>query len=116
MTEFISDVLFNDRVGYAAWDIGHFREHQDFIQALAGQTPPVLLPDYDLMSLLAADKDSRRYQVDSHQATHALLSSLTGVSSPDFTGFDLDNDQDFYAFLGYHAQTHAQLRQALGVT
>jgi hypothetical protein len=116
MPQFSPDqVTFQDMPGYGAWDVGHGREHIQFVQKLAAQTPPVLLPDFDLLSLLTAGQ-SRRSQVESHMQAHALLRQVTNVQGVDLSQFNLDDQNDFLNFLGYHASEHQQIRQALGLT
>lgn len=106
---------FGDLSGYGAWDIGHGREHGQFVQALAGLTPPVLLADYDLLSLLTAGQ-ARRSMVQSHAQAHDLLRSALGITGIDLSQVNLDDQGDFYNWTGYHATEHAQIRQALGLT
>ena len=105
---------FQDGPGYGVWDDGHHREHLQFTEVLAGQTPAVLIPNYDFLQMLAAG-NARKSIVGTHMQAHNLLRQVTSVTGVDFTEFDLDNDQDFYNFLGYHAEEHAQIRQALGI-
>ena len=55
MPQFQPDqVTFNDGPGLGMWDDNHYREHQQFVQVLAGQTPPVLLDNYDFLQMLTA--------------------------------------------------------------
>lgn len=115
MAQFSPDQCsFGDVAGYGAWDISHGREHIQFIQALAALTPPVTLPDPDLLSLLTAGS-ARSSQVNSHYTQHQLLRQATGVEGVDLTQVNLDDPNDFYSWLGYHAQEHQQLRQVLGL-
>ncbi len=115
MPQFSPDTCtFKDVPGYGLWDTGHWREHIQFVQVLAAQVPPILLPDYDLSTLLNG-ADARKSIALSHQSVHDLLSGITGTTAVDFADFDLDKSEDFYSFLGYHAQTHAQIRQFLGI-
>lgn len=116
MPQFQPDqVTFSDLPGYGAFDIGHGREHIQFVQAFAAQTPPILIPDHDLLSLLTAGQ-SRRSIVQSHAEVHNLLSQALGITAIDFSSVDLDDQSDFYNWTGYHASTHAQIRQILGLT
>lgn len=116
MPQFQPDqVTFGDMPGYGAWDLGHGREHIQFVQKLSAQSPPVLLSDFDLLSLLTSGQ-SRRSQVDSHQQAHALLNGFLGLTSIDFSQVNLDDQNDFLNWMGYHSQTHAQIRAALGLT
>ena len=41
---------------------------------------------------------------------------ITGVTGVDYTQFNLDDENDFYNFTGYHASEHAAIRTALGIT
>lgn len=116
MPQFQPDqVTFADMPGYGAWDCGHGREHIQFVQALAARSPPVLFADYDFLSLLTSGQ-SRRSQLESHQEAHALLNQILGLpTSIDFSQVNLDDQNDFYNWTGYHASAHAQIRQALGL-
>lgn len=115
MPQFSPDlVTFKDFPGYGYWDTGHHREHQQFVTVLAGQTPAILLDNFDFLQMLTSG-NARKQILESHQVAHQLLSQAIGTTAVDFTGFDLDNDQDFYSFLGYHSQTHAQIRASLGI-
>jgi hypothetical protein len=116
MPQFQPDqVTFRDAAGYGAWDTAHYREHLQFVQVLAAQTPPILLGNYDLSTMLTAGTARKSIQ-ESHQSAHELLADITGITATDFSGFDLENPEDFYSFLSYHSTTHAQIRQFLGVT
>jgi hypothetical protein len=116
MPQFAPDQCsFGDVAGYGAWDISHGREHIQFIQGLAALTPLVVLPDRDLLGLLTAGS-ARSSQVQSHYTQHQLLRQALGVDGIDLSQVNLDDPNDFYSWLGYHAQEHVQLRAALGLT
>ena len=105
---------FQDFIGYGAWDIGHDREHLQFVQIAAGMSPSIVLPAYDLLNVLTS-RHTQRAQLEAHQASHELLSTIAGITTVDFTQFDLSKQDDFYNFLGYHQTTHQQLRQFFGI-
>ncbi|HEX8838362.1 MAG TPA: hypothetical protein VF748_15570 [Candidatus Acidoferrum sp.] len=114
MPQFAPDQCsFGDIAGYGAWDISHGREHIQFIQVLAANG--VNLPDPDLLMLLTAGQ-ARQSQVLSHYTQHKLLRQATGVQGVDLSQVNLDDPNDFYNWLGYHATEHAQLRSLLGLT
>lgn len=116
MPQFSPDqVTFKDIAGYGGWDIGHARGHIQYVQVLAQQTPAILIPDFDLLNLLTAGT-SRKSQVDSHAQAHNLLRQITGVQGVDLTQFNLDDENDFYNFMGYHATEEAEIRHVLGIT
>jgi hypothetical protein len=108
-------VTFSDLPGYGGWDIGHHREHLQFVQVLSGLTPAVVIPDYDFLSFLTAGP-TRKAQLEAHQEAHQLLAQAIGVTTLDFSQFNIDSQDDFYSFLGYHSSTHQQIRQALGIS
>jgi hypothetical protein len=115
MPQFQPDtVTFKDGAGYGAWDIGHGREHIQFVQVLAQQVPAILIPDFDLLALLTAGQ-SRKSMVESHNDAHVLINQALGITSIDFTQVNLDDENDFSNWLGYHSSTHAQIRQILGL-
>jgi hypothetical protein len=120
MPQFQPDqALFGDLPGYGAWDIGHAREHIQFVQVLAQQTPPVLIPDYNLLSFLIAPGQARRSIVESHAQVHLLLRAVLGINNADpavvVNPVNLDEEGPFYSWLGVHRDEHALIRQALGL-
>lgn len=116
MTDFSPDqVTFGDLAGYGSWDCGHAREHLAFVQALAAQTPPVLIPDYNLLSFLASG-EGRQSMTQSHYDAHKMLRQQAGITGTDLSAVDFDNESGFYSWLSYHAEEHNQIRQALGLS
>ena len=116
MPQFSPDqVTFDDGPGLGMWDDSHHREHQQFVEVLATQVPAVLIPNYDFLQFLTAGS-ARVSIAASHQKAHDQLSQILGITATDFSDYDLGKQDDFYNFLGYHSTTHAQLRQALGIT
>ena len=97
-----------------AWDTSHYREHIQFVQVLAAEATPIIMDNYDLSALLTAGS-ARSSVLQSHSDAHNLLRQIAGVTGVDYTEFNLDQERDFYDFLGYHATEHAQIRQALGI-
>jgi hypothetical protein len=116
MPQFSPDqVTFGDTAGYGLWDMNHAREHLQFLQVLAGKTPAMLLPAFDLFAFLTAGQ-ARRRMVESHYEAHQLLRQATNVQGVDLSQVDLNDQSGFYDWLGYHAQEHAQIRSVLGMT
>jgi len=108
-------VDFGDLPGYGAFDIGHHREHLQFVQTLAMLPSPILIPDFDFMQFLTAGQ-VRRSQIVTHYQAHLLLRQALNVQGVDLTQFNLDGSDDFYSFTGYHASEHSLIRQTLGIT
>ena len=116
MPQFQPDqVTFNDLSGYGAWDIGHHREHLQFVQILSQRTPAVVLPDFDLLAFLTAG-DARSSIVQSHAQAHELVQGALGITTIDLSEVDLNDENNFYNWAGYHASAHSAIRQALGIT
>jgi hypothetical protein len=110
-----AQVLFGDPAGYSIWDIGHWREHLNFVQALAQQSPVILLPAPDLGAILSGGPTARE-SMDTHQSIHELLRRYTNVQGTDYTDYRLDEEGEFYSFLNYHEAEHMQIRAVLGLT
>ena len=115
MPQFSPDqVTFQDIAGYGAWDIGHAREHLQFVQVLSQQTPAIVIPDYDFLTFFSAGP-AVQSQVQSHSDAHNLLRQALGITGIDLSEVDLTKSNDFYNWLGYHATEHATMRQVLGI-
>jgi hypothetical protein len=116
MPQFQPDqVSFGDRAGYGAWDLGHYREHLQFVQAMAALVPAVLIYDFDLSLFLAAGQ-ARPSQIQSHAQAHTLLRAALGLTGSDLSTANLDDQGSFYDFLAYNAADHAAIRQQLGIS
>ena len=115
MPQFQPDqVSFGDLIGYGAWDSGHGREHIQFVQILAQQTPPILIPDFDLLTFLVGGP-VRGSIIQSHAQSHNLLRATLGITGVDLTEVNLDDQDSFYDWLGFHSAEHAQIRFILGI-
>ena len=115
MPQFAPDIVtFHDLPGYGAWDVGHYREHLQFVQILSQQTPAVNLPNYDFMTFLSAGPAANSV-LQTHQQAHALLNSVLGITSIDLSEVDLTQENDFENWIGYHATSHQAIRTQLGI-
>jgi hypothetical protein len=115
MPQFSPDqVDFGDPVGYGAFDIGHMREHLQFVQTFAQQTPAVLIPDFDFLQFLTAGQ-ARNSIMQTHYQAHLQIRGALGLTGVDLSAFNLDSQDDFYNWTSYHANDHGLIRQALGI-
>jgi hypothetical protein len=115
MPQFSPDqVTFGDLPGYGAWDIGHMREHLQFVQVLSMKTPAVLIPDFDFLSFLTSGS-ARRSILETHAQAHHLILDVLGITGTNLEDVNMDDQGDFYSWLGYHATEHGQIRQGLGI-
>lgn len=109
-----SNVTFQDPIGYGYWDDNHARQHGQYTLILAGQTPAILIPNYDFLQMLSAGA-ARKSIVDTHMQAHNVLRQILNVQGVDLTQFNLDSDLDFYNWLGYHDADHMGFDTALGI-
>jgi len=117
MPQFAPDQCeFGDQAGYGIVDIGHWREHIQLVQLFWAQSPSIVIPNPDFGAILSGGPSNLRRGLDLHQTVHTLLRQFTGVPGVDYTDFRLDQETDFYSFMGYHAGEHAAIRQVLGIT
>lgn len=115
MPQFQPDqVTFHDIPGYGAWDVGHGREHLQFVQVLALQIPTVQIPAFDMLSFLNAG-NSRKSILQTHAQVHEIIRGVTGVQGVDLSEVNFDDRDAFYDWLGTHATEHANIRAALGI-
>ncbi len=116
MPQFSPDqVAFDDAPGYGAWDIGHAREHIQFVQVLAAQSPSIEIPDYNMLSFFTAGS-ARGSIAQSHSDVHNLLRGALGITGVDLSVLDFKDQASFYDWLAYHSAEHAQIRQIIGLT
>lgn len=115
MPQFSPDqVAFGDAPGYGAWDVSHAREHMQFVQVLAQKTPPVLIPDFDMLQFLTAGR-ARNSVLQSHAQSHNLLRAALGITGADLSVSNLDDQGGFYDWQGVHSTEHSLIRQVLGI-
>jgi hypothetical protein len=115
MPQFSPDVVdFKDMAGYGAFDMGHMREHLQFVQVLSQANPPILIPDFDFLQFLTAGPE-RKSIVESHAQAHVLLRAAMGITGTDLSAVNLDDNGSFNDWLSYHRDEHALIRQTLGI-
>ena len=115
-TEFQANVLlYGDPSGWGEWQVGHARQHLRYLTALAGQSPPVILPDIPLFRVgMTGDEISTWFRTH-YFDVHVLLRQQTGITGSDFSVVDLRNPEYFYDFIALHNSEHALLDVAFGV-
>jgi hypothetical protein len=113
-TEFNPNIVaFGDRAGLGQWEIGHYRQHLRYLAALAARTPSVILQDHNIIGM--GDGEKRKAWANDHQAAHAALRPLANITGTDYTGYNLDDEDDWNQFMSDHAAEHASLDMAFGV-
>ena len=105
---------FGDTVGMGLWINTHFYEHQQFITI--GLTHGIEFVDYDLLQWVPDDAQRMSEWQAVHNEMHESLRYPLNITIQPFDEFDLETEAGWYYFMQYHAQEHASIRQALGVT
>ena len=115
MTEFAPSIfLFGDRAGQGRWEIGHYRQHLNYLTYLAGLTNPVVIPDYPLLTIGESDLQ-RRVWLESHQEIHSILRTYANVTGIDLSAVDFNNQEELSVWLDSHATEHALIDAAFGL-
>jgi hypothetical protein len=104
------DTPFEDPEAWEAFELAHGASHEKIFQVLAKLGKP--LNHYPLFDL-QENTDWKLIHQQEHQSIFNLL-GLTGL--PDMTSMDLDKRDEFEDWMAYHAQVHARINAALGIT
>jgi hypothetical protein len=115
VTEFLLNVVaFGDTVGIGAYEIGHYRQHQDYQAVLAKRTPPVILPVYPILHF-GGDDEEMKFWLNDHEALHELLRPIANVQSVDLSALNWNSPQFWAEWIDAHKAEHLLLDQAFGV-
>ena len=110
-----TDFLPGDRAGQGRWEIGHYRQHQRYLEFLAGQDPPIIIAEQPIITMGNTDLE-RKIFLNSHQVAHELIRPYANVTGIDLALVDFKNEEEFFVWLDVHASEHALLDQAFGLT
>jgi hypothetical protein len=108
-------LLPNDPAAFSIWLQQHYLEHRQFVETFQGLTPIVYIPDYNF-ALWGEERKVVTSWLEAHQATHEQLRLQTGVEGIDLADVDLSKEDQFFVWMDSHAEEHALLRTALGIT
>lgn len=116
-------VLFNpdqclprDPAGWGRWLAGHSLEHKQFIQINQAAVPPILLPDFDVLSWNDDPSFVANWLNNHYLGLHIPLRQLANSSGIDLSAVDLSDDESWFVWLEDHAAEHAAYRQFYGIT
>lgn len=116
MPLFAPDIcLPRDPTGFGRWRAGHALEHQQFIPLAAALSPPVTVPDYDLMFWNDSPAVVRLW-LEAHQRVHATLDEASNATNIDFSQVDLTRDDQWFIWMDDHATAHEGYRSFFGLT
>ena len=112
---FHTTVLPDDPTGFGVWLIEHYYEHREFVALGLQQTPTQFIPDYAILDW--SDQPGLQKQwLSAHQDIHNSLRAWTGVQGIDLATVDLSDHAAWFDWLDAHAQEHALIETALGVS
>ena len=115
MTEFNPTIfLAGDRAGQGRWEVGHYRQHLNYLNHLAQLLTPVLLPDHPLLTM-GRTKLERRVWLEDHQEVHSTLRIYANVTGIDLSAVDFDDPEQFSVWLDDHALEHSLIDAAFGL-
>jgi hypothetical protein len=94
----------------------HYLEHRQFVTIGQGQTPPFVIPDYDI-SVVPTEPSLRGQWMSTHASIHDAVRIMTNITTGiDLADGDLNDDQFWFMWHDNHSAEHRAFRQALGIT
>jgi hypothetical protein len=116
-------VLYGDRTGLGTYEVGHFLQHQQYLNILAGSG--VILPDYNILRM--GGDDPQRFLgenanewlawLTNHEAIHELLRAQANVSgSQNLADMDPESPESFALWQEAHSYEHGLFDQHFGTT
>ena len=107
-------VLYGDQAGLGAYEIGHFLQHQQYLQILAGSN--VILPDYNILHMRSENENEFISWLNAHETMHVFLRQQTNVSGSDLSWFDPRSPESFEVWQEAHRFEHGLFDQHFGTT
>ncbi|HKD74052.1 MAG TPA: hypothetical protein VKB76_01100, partial [Ktedonobacterales bacterium] len=98
-------VLYGDRAGLGAYEVGHFLQHQQYAAILASRG--VILPDYDILHMQSVNENAFVWWLNQHQTIHELLAQQSNVSGVDLSFLDPQSPEMWEWWQGAHRAHHA---------
>lgn len=115
MTEFVPDVfVWGDRAGQGRWEVGHYRQHENYVTFLARLFIPILIPTHPMLSI-GATKLEQKLWLEDHAAAHEQLRIEANVTGVDLASVDFEDVKQFQSWLDDHAREHHLIDVAFGL-
>lgn len=112
-------VLFGDRAGLGAYEVGHFLQHQQYLQILAGQGN-LTVPDYNILHMASDEEGFSESEfawwLSQHQAIHLALSRVANTSAADLSYLDPKSRDSWEIWQEAHRAEHRLLDAHFGTT
>lgn len=107
----ITDVAWGDPAGFGLWEIGHYRQHRNYVMALAPLG--LVLPDYPILRLLGDRGEVLIDWLNQHGLVHGIICAALGINGVNLADLDPRSPASFYEWELLHAQEHQAFDQAL---
>ena len=99
------------------WEVGHYRQHLAYNAFLAAKTPPIIIPEFPILTFLSQkDEVVRKFGLNMHEQWHEQVRPFANVQSVDLSEVNLDNQKSFYEWMDSHNQEHSLIDTAFGLT
>jgi hypothetical protein len=119
----LNQTLYGDKPGLGAYEVGHFLQHQQYLNILAGSG--VTMPDYNILRM--GSDDPHRFfgendneflsWLNDHYAMHLFLrQQANGAGTGDLSYFDTQSPEAWAIWQQDHAADHAVFDQHFGTT
>ena len=115
MTEFNPTVFsLGDRAGQGRWEVGHYRQHLNYVTKLANLSPAIVIADHPILRI-GTNKTQQKLWLEDHANVHNTLRQYTNVTGIDLSEVNLEDPNEFQVWLDSHATEHQLIDQALGL-
>ncbi|HEX8838784.1 MAG TPA: hypothetical protein VF748_17710 [Candidatus Acidoferrum sp.] len=108
-------VAYGDAAGLGLWLVGHYRQHLAYNAFLAGQTVPIEIPTYNILTVNGGNI-GMRFWLEDHQSWHEDVRPFANVTGIDLSEVDMNNEEQFYSWIDLHNQEHAAIDTAFGLS
>jgi len=111
-----NEFVFGDKIGFAAWQVGHARQHLRYLGVLAARSPPVILADIPLFRVGETKLEIATWFETHYFNVHLPLRQYAPIGGgSNFSYVDLSNPSEFYDFINNHNAEHQLLDQVFGL-
>ena len=107
-------VEYGDTAGLGAYEIGHYRQHRNYVDALAKQN--VIIQDVPILRMLGDNPQELQQWLNDHEGLHELLRSHAGITGTNLADLNPFSAEEFYQWLDAHASEHRSLDIKFGTT
>lgn len=107
-------VVYGDRPGLGAYEVGHFLQHQQYLQILARNN--VILPDYDILHMQSENENAFAWWLNQHEAIHELLRAQANASGVNLSYLDPQSPEQWDIWQDEHAAQHRAFDVHFGTT